>query len=417
MRIAFVRRRLARAAGWLSFGAAIVPLFLYGVLANVGGGAALLSSIGEALDVWLAAIPLAAVSFLAGRDFVGSLGTLRREGDELVLGRPHGERRIPFSTVLGGIIVPGMRWATVELRLADGDMITARVADLPAAQALLRELRVDVANQRCRVQLADRAAALVVSLCTPFVPVLFAALYLEGLWTPLFLGAGHNLLWLLYLGLYAICAALLRSMIALPDVTVGTDGLAFRWGLRERFIPFADLADVRIGALGVKLVYQDGRTQTLRAIAGVSPSRFDALKLRIAEALAARNAAPRQGLEQLDRSGRAVPEWRAALAALARRGADYRAAGLSHEDLEALLVSPDASAERRLAAAVALSASKHPAAPERIRVAAAQCASERLRIALEKVSEGQEDDAAIAEALDEEEARHASAQAYLPGPG
>jgi hypothetical protein len=414
MRIAFVRRRLARVTGWLAFGALVLPFLVYAVLADVRLGS-LFSWATNALDVWVAAFPLALLSFLAGRDLVGSSGELRREGDELVVQGPRGERRMPFSAVLGGIIVPGRDWATVELRLTDGNMITARVADLQAAQALLRELRVDVANQRCRVQLADRAAALVVALCTPVVPVFFAALYIESVWAPLFKVAGHNLLWLLYIGLYAMCAALLRGVIALPDVTVGTDGLAFRRGLRERFIPFADLADVRVGALGVKLLYQDGRAQNLRAIAGVSPSRFDALKLRIAEALEARNAAPRQGLEQLDRGGRAVPEWRAALAALARRGADYRAAGLSHEDLEGLLVSPDASAERRLAAAVALAASKHPSAPERIRVAAAQCASERLRIALEKVSEGEEDDAAIAEALQEEEVRHASTQTQKAG--
>jgi hypothetical protein len=410
MRIAFVRRRLSRAAGWLAFAAAVLPLLTYVVLANVGGGAALLSSIGKALDLWMAAVPLVALSFLAGRDLVGSIGTLRREGDDLVIaGLYGGERRIPFSTVLGGIIVPENNRGSVELLLADGNLITARVPDLPAAQALLRELRVDVAHQRCRVQLADRTAALVVSLCTPFGAAFIGALYLEDLFRPLFAGAPGDLIWVLYLGVYALGAAFLRRMIALPDVTVGTDGLAFRRGLRERFVPFADLADIRIGALGVKLVYRDGRTQTLRAIAGVSPSRFEALKLRIAEALAARNAAPKQGLEQLDRGGRPVPEWRASLAALARRGSNYRAAGLSPEDLEALLASPDASAERRLAAAVALSASKHPSAPERIRIAAAQCASERLRIAMEQVSVGDEDDAAIAEALDEEEARHAVA--------
>src|SRR5262249_10580900 len=95
-------------------------------------------------------------------------------------------------------------------------------------------------------------------------------------------------------------------------------------------------------------------------------------------------------------------EWRSALGALARRGVDYRAAGLSPDDLSALLASPDATPERRLGAALALAASKHPAAPERIRIAAAQCASERLRVALESVTAGG-DAAATAEALAEED--------------
>src|SRR5262249_2234981 len=160
---------------------------------------------------------------------------------------------------------------------------------------------------------------------------------------------------------------------------------------------FTDFADVRLTSSGVRLVLRDGRELLLRSITAVSTARFDALKLRIREAMAAREAAPRQTLEQLDRRGRSIAEWRAALGAIARRGEDYRSAGLSAEDLDALLSSPHATVEHRIAAAVALSVSKHPAAPERIRIAASQCASERLRVALEQVSEGSEDDAAIAE--------------------
>jgi hypothetical protein len=146
-----------------------------------------------------------------------------------------------------------------------------------------------------------------------------------------------------------------------------------------------------------------GRRLRLPSIAGVSPARLEALKLRIQEAIALRDAAPAQDLVQLDRAGRTIPEWRTALAALARRGTDYRASGLSPDDLTALLGSPDTPAERRLAAALTLTAGHHPAAGERIRVAAAQCASERLRAALEGVSAGEVDEAAIAEAIAEEE--------------
>jgi hypothetical protein len=189
-------------------------------------------------------------------------------------------------------------------------------------------------------------------------------------------------------------------MVATPDVVVGTDGVSFRRGFRERFFSFAELEEVRVGAYGVHFVLRDRKSPLLFSMTGVSNARIEALKLRIREAMDARSAAPTLTLDKLDRAGRSVPEWRASLAALARRGVDYRATGLSAEDLDALLTSPDATPERRLAAAVALSASKHPGAPDRIRIAAAQCASERLRIALEKVGEGEEDDGAIAEALE-----------------
>ena len=250
------------------------------------------------------------------------------------------------------------------------------------------------------MQIADRTAARVVALATPISLPYFAVV--PSLVFPPRHGGVRP-------GRRALRPARRAppGLIAPPDVTVGTDGLAFRRGFREQFVPFTHLEDIRVDGLGARLVLRDRRRLLLPSIAGVSHARIEALKLRIREALALRDGAPTQALQQLDRAGRSIPEWRASLAALARRGVDYRAAGLSAEDLEALLVSPDATPERRLAAAVALAASKHPAAPERIRIAAAQCASERLRVALEKVSEGDDDDAAIAEALDEEETRRA----------
>jgi hypothetical protein len=401
MRIGFVHRRVARFFGWLAFAAAVVPFVAGGVL-SLAGSETILEALTQAF-LWSAqaSIPLALVSFLTGRAGSGQAGRLRLEGDELVIERRRSERRLPLSTVRGGIIVPTRDRVSVELHLSSGDHVTATVADIAEAEALLRELRVDVANQRCRLQIADPAAALVVSMGAPFGLALYGMLFLIPFW----MRFPSQLTLVLVIGLYALLAALVRSIIAVPEITVGTDGLAFQKGLGETFVPFAELADVRLAAHGVRLVRRDGRQLLVRSIAAVSPTRFEALKLRIREVMAARDAAPTQGLAQLDRGGRTVPEWRASLAALARRGADYRAVGLSTEDLEALLASPDATAERRLAAALALSASKHPGAPERIRIAAAQCASERLRVAMEKTSEGEEDDAAIAEALEDEEAQ------------
>jgi hypothetical protein len=394
-RIAYVHRRIARATGWLAFAAAILPVAALAVLSRAGDHSPLLAPL---LDRGvLAALPLAALSYLCGRDLFGWAGSIRREGEVVVIQRGRRERRLPATAVQGGIIVPERNRVTVELHLAGGDHLSVRVADVAQAEALLRELRVDVTHQRCRVQIADRAAARVVSLATPVSLMYFVSI------TFLIARIPANAAFVLGVGGYALLAALIQALIATPDVTVGTDGLAFRRGFRERFVPFTDLEDIRVDGLGARLLLRDQRPLRLPSIAGVSPARLEALKLRIREAMALRDAAPTQALAQLDRAGRSIPEWRMALGALARRGVDYRAAGLSADDLSALLVSPDATPERRLGAALALAASKHPAAPERIGLAAAQCASQRLRVALESVNAGADDDAALAEALEEED--------------
>jgi hypothetical protein len=400
-RVTFVRRREARVLGWMAFTAAVLPLLAF---LTVGEGARPGSFLSTLIERGaLLALPLAGLSALAGRDLFGAPGAVRREGDEIVVEQGGRARRLPLSAVKGGIMVPKGNRVVVELPLADDNQINVLVADAATAQTLLRELQVDVASQRCRVEVADRTAAKVVSLGAPLGLAYFSFTFLSTAFFPLLFRIPSNMVLVLAVGLYALIAALIQTLIAPPEITIGTDGLAFRRGLRETFVPFSDLEEVRAVDLGVRLCLRGGRSILVPSIAAVSNARLEALKLRIAEAMSLRDAAPRQALSQLDRAGRTVPAWRAALAALSRRGGDYRAAGLSTEDLEALLVSPDAGAERRLGAAVALSAGNHPGASERIRLAAAQCASERLRVALEKVSEGSADDEALAEALSEEE--------------
>jgi hypothetical protein len=200
-------------------------------------------------------------------------------------------------------------------------------------------------------------------------------------------------------GLLALACFIAVKATAQPEVTIGTDGLSIKRAFQETFVPFEELAEIRPAGLGLLVRYRSGRTFTIFSPAGVGPERFEALMLRIREVSAARVDGRQPALELLDRRGRSVPEWRAALADLGRRGTSYRAAGLSVEDLEAVIGSPDASPERRLAAAVALRAAAPRASASLIRVAASQCASQRLRVALEKVGDGEDDSAALSEAL------------------
>src|SRR5262249_33072149 len=106
------------------------------------------------------------------------------------------------------------------------------------------------------------------------------------------------------------------------------------------------------------------------------------------------------------RGGRSVRDWRASLREIARRNATYRSTGLSPEDLQAVLESPTASVERRIGAAIVLTeraTEGRSGLLGRIRIAAEACACERVRVALERVAEGELDDAAIEGAISAED--------------
>jgi hypothetical protein len=395
-RIAYLRRHLARS---LERSAAA----LLGIPFLVFLGLELASSltrreevlVGQVLGVGAAAaIVCGAVAFALTRTLFATRGTIRCERNDLVIERSVC-RTIPIADIEAGFIVPTRAAINVELHLKGGDVIDAQVASADDAATLLRAARVDVARQRCRIQLVDQNARLFMGL---FVggSLAYASTSALGALDQSLPGLGGVLVWACGLALASLLA--LRAT-KLPEVTIGTDGISFKRGFRETFVPFEELAEIRPNGLGILVRYRNGRTMTIFSPAGVGPERFEALLLRVREAMAARSQARQPSLELLDRRGRSVREWRVALAQLARRGASYRDVGLSIDDLEEVIRSPQATPERRLAAAVALRAASHPTATSLIRVAAAQCASQRLRFALEKIGDGDDDDLALAEGL------------------
>jgi hypothetical protein len=319
---------------------------------------------------------------------------IRCDRNDLVIERRF-TRTIPLAEVEAGFVVPTRNATSVELHLKGGDVVDVRVASADDAAALLRAARVDVARQRCRIQLVDPDAQLFIGLFTAG-SLAYCSTPALGLLAVMIQGVTAALVWASLLALVTLVA--LRAT-ALPELTIGTDGISFKRGFRELFVPFEQLAEIRPAGLGILIRYRDGTTKTIFSPAGVGPERFEALLLRIREAMAARAQGNQPSLELLDRRGRSLREWREALAQVARRGTSYRDVGISIDDLETVIGSPDATPERRLAAAVALRAAAHPEARALIRVAAGQCASERLRFALEKVGEGDDDEMALAEAL------------------
>jgi hypothetical protein len=329
-----------------------------------------------------------------------TVATLDRAGERLtvatrgLLGRPH----LRILAVRAGHLVPDGRTDRAELFLANGDILRVHAAESATATAVLRLAGVDAAQQRARIRLSDPLSWLVACVFVVGVAALLVGLPMVTLAPSL----GTLLLGALATALVSWAG---MAYAGLPQITVGTDGISWTRGLRRGFIPLDEIASVRSVGLRLEVHLRGGRVRYIRSLTGADPAQAYALELRIREALATRRGEALPGqLALLDRRGRTVGDWSAAVTGLARAGSSYRAVGLSADDLAAIVVSPDVNPERRLGAALALRAAGDPAAGERIRVAAAQCASGRLRVALERVGEGEVDARAIEEALAETEA-------------
>ncbi len=196
-------------------------------------------------------------------------------------------------------------------------------------------------------------------------------------------------------------------------IVVGDDGVRLVRAPMTRFVPFADLSSVE-AARALNVRGKSGRPEddhyypiVRLSIAGSAPLELpmvgapEELGLRVVariqEGIAtARRTQPRR---TLDRDGRSVTEWRAALANDVQSG-NFRERALTPEALDAVLADPMSRAEDRVGAALALRATDTEGAPERIRVAASTSANPRLRVALDAVAEDTLDDETLEAALE-----------------
>ena len=204
------------------------------------------------------------------------------------------------------------------------------------------------------------------------------------------------------------------------EAVVGTDGILVRRSFGDRLVRYTDLERALPDTRGVILLRKDGARMLLPTLgAEESPlrprlpgpgepftdaeARRSALLARIAQAMSApvQGSAAWASLDQLDRKGRALGAWRADLGRVLARATDYRNVGLGPGDLAGVLEDASAPAERRIAAAVALSSAQPEEARKRARIAADACADEELRRALTRAAEGELDE----ELLEHEEKR------------
>jgi hypothetical protein len=198
---------------------------------------------------------------------------------------------------------------------------------------------------------------------------------------------------------YVASLVLLRPLVT-STLRIGTDGIAVERLLRRRFIPRASFREVGVSGKSLEISASDGAGVTLHVS---SAEEAVTVAQRIRDAMAEQgDGAATAVLARLGRDGRTIASWIEGVRALARGASGYRDAKLERDELSAVVEDGAATAERRIAAAAALSGDEE--GRSRVRIAAQACADERLRLAIEAAAEEEVDAARIEEAL---RARHA----------
>lgn len=195
-------------------------------------------------------------------------------------------------------------------------------------------------------------------------------------------------------GFYKLAQAVVPAV-----AVVGNDGVAVHGIGRREFVPYRrvqGVATTRDGVLVTTAVGRDLKLQTSSGWTRRDEAR-DRLAARIEGALAARDEAlvSDAELSLLDRSGRTGARWREELLALSRATADYRRPTVAPELLASVVDDVGAAPQRRIAAAVALSAVADEPLRRRLRLAASASASRPLRVALERALDGALDERSL----------------------
>lgn len=304
---------------------------------------------------------------------------------------------IPRERIADGILLPGHSRPRVELRLADGQVVSAEVEDEDQGQRLLAALGIGPERRRAEVALGSPNRQLAAGcLGMPFAMIgwlmLLVAVLPREVFEHAFTGLGWAVAFLLTtLGLWRV---------ARPGrVVVGSDGVRIHRLFSEIWMPYAELDQVKVKERTLTL-FGRGRAQTVE-VRTPMPDVALGLADRIEQAMALRGGAQEAGVgaAALERRGRPLAAWREAVRALLAHDAGYRAAALTPEDVMSVLGDPEAPREQRIGAALALRAAGHPEAPQRIRIAADASADEPLRHALEQAADEALEEAALEEAL------------------
>jgi hypothetical protein len=395
LHIRTARRRLSSALGWTSFlcyvlSTGLTPaLIIYSKARPWEDVAGTLVIFAYLVSYFVCLVSLA--GWLLTRHVRRSSGTFEVREGALRLADERGVRTLARGTIAAGYVVPageGESAAQVEFVGRGGTRVTFEVGGVGIAEQVLEALGLDPSQRRAEIALPAPPGTwlrglgvyMLVTMASLFLPLLVAGRT-----------AGDTPLPMLTSALGLLLAVLVARRYA-PVFVIGTDGLRVRRGLvRERYFPYESIESVEpIGHLALEI-----------GVSGAPPLRVtvpakgsDALKAvayRIEEARRpASTAEEGRGalVEQLDRRGRSLESWRAAIEALVRSGGGYREAAVERDELLKTLCDPNEPPERRVGAGLALQRLRDPEAPGELRRAAESSASDALRTVFTKLAEG-----------------------------
>ncbi|MEI8256461.1 MAG: hypothetical protein WCJ30_12375 [Deltaproteobacteria bacterium] len=389
VRVQLHRRRAASLTGWLALvGMVFVPM-LARSNADLTAIAAVLTSVMVCLTVYFRATN----RLLDGR--------LEISPDALSVITPRRRRTFGYASVKRARVLPAGNGRRVEWTLRSGSVLTLHFDRADEADALAAAARLGARHVRYETSLGRTSHRVAGGVCA-FALSAWAVFELLDAFMPPVRPAPFPLLLTSVVGGAIVLTTGLLSVFRPPHVTVGAEGLDLRVSVWRYFIPYRTLRAVHLVQDNlVVFTYTDGRQRSLYA--SVPRAESDALILRIDDArrVYAGQASRGDDAGTLLRAGRPVSTWRADLRAQLDAARSYRDAHLDRDALRRVLEDPDAPAERRIGAALALSDPCGDPA-DHVRVVAARCASEPLRVALERVASTTLDDAAVDAAIDHE---------------
>ncbi len=328
-----------------------------------------------------------------------STGSLAVDARGVHVARALGRRDIARDRVEAGWLVHDAEGAEVELRLRNGDELSVSVASPEEAEAVLDAVGVDPSKRALSMQMGGpelNVALAMGSLVPGSCVASLIAVTLGGI-----VALPSASMGFLIFTLAALSVPLSLRAFGPPRVQVGRDGVSVRRGFRAWFASFEEISHVSMRGYSLVLHLRDGSERVISGF-GTRASRRQALGDRIAagvlEAHAPRDLSAR--LTALDRNGRTIEEWRAALREVLTEREAYRSTGLTRDEVVAALEDPHATPDRRIGAAYALSFADKEQAGQRVRVAVETIAHEPVRVALTRAADG---------ALDEESVTAATA--------